>query len=164
MRSLVLSLAVLVAALPACSGGYSTPDELFAEIVRVNESGDHARLWTLLTEDQRRAFIADVEANRRTYERNPGARAAVKQFNMTLEEYNTLPPEKIWERAHKGTERTLAGAKVVGRLRDPANPDSIGLEVETADGMRFMFVMKEVPSRGWLMHEQRMQRAPEGRK
>lgn len=160
MRPLVLSLAAVAAlAASGCSRGYSTPEELYEEIVRVSTAGDWARHWALLTDDQRRAFAKDVEVNRITYEKNPGARNSVRQFNVTLEEYNTLPPEKIWERAHTGLERVMIGAKVVGRVRDPANPDSIGYEVEMADGMRVMFVLKNVPSKGWLMHEQRLVRA-----
>lgn len=149
-----LGLASLVALLAACSDGPATPEELFEEGCRVTIEGRHGAFWELMTRDQQQRVTGEWAGMRETLRRNPGARKMVDRFQVTYEEFLTLPDRELWARAHKGTEPVLIGAKIIDKMTDPVNGQDVGLTFETTAGQQFRWIMRQEPGRGWRLQFQ----------
>ena len=147
-------VAVAALALAACSDGPATPEELFEEGCRVTIEGRHGAFWELMTRDQQKRVMSEWAGMRDTLRRNPGARRMVDRFQVTYEEFLTLPDREIWARAHKGTEPVLVGAKIIDKMVDPVNGQDVGLTFETTAGQQFRWIMRQEPGRGWRLQFQ----------
>lgn len=145
MRTRVLSAGIVAAVLFAavalllagCSHAYpATPEDLFAEISRLNEAGETTRIWDLYTEDGRQRNIAAIDGYRKVILGNPNDTTdkIFRQFKCTRNEVLTLSYVELFRRENLGNERALVGAKLVSKDADPQKPGEYVLKYETPGG------------------------------
>lgn len=146
MRTRVLSagvaICVLLAAvallLPGCGRRYPpTPEDLFAELQRLNEAGDSVAIWdSLLTPDARQRHVDAIDGYRKVIVGNPNDTTdrIFRQFKCTRSEVLTLSYVELFRRENLGNERALVGAKLVSKDADPRRPGEFMLKYETPGG------------------------------
>jgi hypothetical protein len=154
MRRLLV-LAVLLAALSAASCGGSlpgSPEELYAEIARLNGAGDTEGTWYLLTDDARRDFEQAIDGYRKVIRGNPDDKTDkfFEQFRCSRQEVLTLPYLELWKRENQGRERVFIGAKIVDKQPDPRKPDEVILTVEPPAGPKVLIRVRHV-AKGWAL-------------
>jgi len=133
----------------ACSSRVESPRALFDQFVRLHTEKDFSGTWDLLSEEGRRRWTAAVDGSRQTLRKNPNNPKIAQQYQVSDQEFLTLPADELWRRAAAGTDRVLLGAKVVAEAPAPGEPGVVQLDVETAYGQKFRWFVQEDGDRGW---------------
>ena len=149
-----LAAAGLALAAAACSQGAETPEELFRLGCEWVTSGRHGEFYDHLSTEQRADFERRMDGMRETLRNNPGARNLASQFQVSYEEFLTLPYPELWIRAHKGTEPALVGARIIDRTTDPVTGRDVAITFETSGRQQFRWIMRFEDGRGWTFQAQ----------
>lgn len=144
------ALLVLLAAV-SCTARIETPRGLMDEVIRRQTEKDYGGTWDLVSEEGRRRFAQAVDASRQTLRKNPNNPNIAKQYQVSDQEFLTLPIDAIWRRSLAGTDRVLLGAKVISEAPAPGEFGVVQLDVETAYGQKFRYYVHEDGDRGWRL-------------
>jgi hypothetical protein len=150
VSAVALATAALAFLLAACAERFSTPEEFWTEYLRRHAAGDHRGTWALFSAEGRTFFCEQIDRSRETLRRNPGTEKLATQFQVTPEEFLSLPYDEIWRRSNRNTEKVLEGSRIVQKATDPRRPDVTALDVETRYGQKFRFSIVQDAERGWL--------------
>jgi hypothetical protein len=154
-RASLAAAAVAAAGLAAaCSRGAETPEELFELGREWVSTGRHGEFYDHLSTEQRADFERRMDGMRETLRRNPGARNLASQFQVSYEEFLTLPYPELWIRAHRGTEPAMVGARIIDRTTDPVTGRDVAITFETSGGQQFRWIMRFEDGRGWTFQAQ----------
>ena len=153
LGALVLAGLAVVATM-SCSDGPESPEALFEEGCRVVIEGRHGAFWDLLTRDQQVDVMKRIDGMRETMKRNAGARNLIEPWQVTYEEFMTLPYPELWGRHTRGAEKVLVGAKIIDKTTDPVTGTDVAITFETKWGQQFRWIMRHEEGRGWRLQGQ----------